>query len=71
MLSLALPAHLAAAACTALLQNTILGAVTLLEDPVFAANLSKWQSIPGAAMPSDSQPSNRFGTHPASLRPNS
>ena len=70
--SLALPAYLAAAASTALLQNTILGAVTSLEDPVFAVYLSKWQSIPCAALPPDSLPAKQsFWDTPGITRPNS
>ena len=56
MSSLALPAYLASAASTASLQNTILEKATSSEDEMFATYLSKWQGIPGAALPPDSLP---------------
>jgi len=58
--SLALPAYLASAESTVSLQNTILEEVIskhlISEDEMFATYLSKWQGIPGAALPSDSLP---------------
>ena len=52
--SLALPAYLASAESTVSLQNTILEEATSCEDETFATYFSKWQGIPGVALPPDS-----------------
>jgi len=51
--SLAFPAYLASAASTESLQNTICDSVRPSEEEMLGFYLSKWQSIPGAVLPSD------------------